>query len=274
MGTITALFLLCLAASIFSCATLETETLSSDERLKRKENILDVNQQSDDISAHELSERSQQKKSITTADQQADEMEQLRRSLRSLEDWRTKSIKDTLRTKRDTSAGSTFVRWGRKSCPNDTSEVYVGVVGGKWYQQKGSGTNYLCLTKSPQFDLVAVPGSVGQLYGTEYELTSSHSNHDVPCSVCLAPKSATIMVPGTKYCPSGWTRQYYGHLVSNDQSYYATEYVCLDSAPEHEDHGHENRNGALFYYVVAKCGALLCPPYRDNKVVTCAVCSK
>ncbi|XP_070176830.1 uncharacterized protein [Littorina saxatilis] len=170
--------------------------------------------------------------------------------------------------------GSSFIRWGRKSCPNTTTLVYSGVAGGKEHNQKGSGTNRLCLTRTPQFDNTAKPPYYGYLYGAEYQEISGHLDHDVPCSVCLVPQSTTIMVPATLTCPPGWTPHYTGHLVSQYKDYYATEYVCLDGSPEDDSSGVRNDNGLLFYYVVTVCGSLPCPPYINDKVVTCVVCSK
>ncbi|XP_070176842.1 uncharacterized protein [Littorina saxatilis] len=170
--------------------------------------------------------------------------------------------------------GSSFVRWGRKTCPNNTTLVYTGVAGGKLHNEKGSGTNTLCLTRTPQFDNTAKPPYYGYLYGAEYESIPGHHDHDVPCSVCLAPQSTTIMVPATLTCPPGWTPHYTGHLVSQYQNNYATEYVCLDGNPEDDSSGARDDNGLGFFYVVTVCGSLPCPPYINDKVVTCVVCSK
>ncbi|XP_070176848.1 uncharacterized protein [Littorina saxatilis] len=170
--------------------------------------------------------------------------------------------------------GSSFVRWGRKTCPNTTVLVYTGVAGGKYYDHKGSGTNRLCLTRTPQFDNTAKPPYYGYLYGAEYQEIPGHLNHDVPCSVCLAPQSTTIMVPATLTCPPGWTPQYTGHLASEHSSHQGGEYICLDGSPEDDSSGVRNDDGLLFYLVVTVCGSLPCPPYINDKVVTCVVCSK
>ena len=121
---------------------------------------------------------------------------------------------------------------------------------------------------------MAKPSGYGYLYGAEYESMTGHTDHDVPCSVCRVPQSTTIMVPGTLTCPPGWTTQYTGHVVSEHQSYYASEYVCLDGSPEHDSSGAVNNYGLLFYYTITQCGSLPCPPYVTNKVVTCVICSK
>ena len=127
---------------------------------------------------------------------------------------------------------------------------------------------------SPQFDNAAVPSYPGRLFGAEYFQVSSHHLDDVPCAVCRARRSTTITVPATLTCPPGWTAQYSGHLAS---SYYANdqalEYVCLDGQPEARAGSAEARDSNYFMYTVTVCGSLPCPPYANNKVVTCVVCS-
>ncbi|KAK7094977.1 fibrinogen- and Ig-binding protein-like [Littorina saxatilis] len=174
----------------------------------------------------------------------------------------------------ETDLGSTFIRWGRKSCPTNTTLVYAGVAGGKQHHHKGSGTNRLCLTRTPQFDNTAKPSHYGFLYGAEYEKIPGHHDHDVPCSVCLVPQSTTIMVPATLTCPPGWTPHYTGHLASQRNVHYGGEYVCLDGSPEDDSSVLKDDDGLLFFHTVTVCGSLPCPPYINDKVVTCVVCSK
>ena len=151
---------------------------------------------------------------------------------------------------------------------------HTGIAGGKQYNEKGSGTNPLCLTRKPEFDDTVVSRTYhANIYGAGYEL-GNHGDRDVPCSVCGVPQSTTIMVPGTHTCPQGWTAQYTGHMASQHQHYYATEFVCLDAHPEDESSVAINDNGYLFYYATAQCGSLPCPPYVGGKVVRCVVCSK
>ena len=113
----------------------------------------------------------------------------------------------------------------------------------------------------PQFDNALNTSFTGFIYGAEYEYIGSHHNHDVPCSVCRALQSTTIMVPATRTCPPGWTAQYTGHLTSQYKDHFATEYLCLDGSPEDTDYSRtRDDNGFLFYYVTAQCGSLPCPP--------------
>ncbi|XP_076455386.1 uncharacterized protein LOC143289981 [Babylonia areolata] len=185
------------------------------------------------------------------------------------------SALDQIRSlKASSAAGSTFVRWGRTTCPNNTSLVYSGVAGGTWYGHTGGASNYLCLVMEPDLDNAAPPSLHNWLYGAEYELVDGNHEQDVVCSVCRASQATTIMIPATRACPAGWSTQYKGYLMSEFWKHKGrTEYVCVDEASESRQGGHENKNGALFYHVVTQCGSLPCPPYVDSKIVTCVVCS-
>ncbi|XP_070177503.1 apolipoprotein A-IV-like [Littorina saxatilis] len=167
--------------------------------------------------------------------------------------------------------GSAFVRWGRSNCTHNSNLVYTGVVGGSSYDTDGGAANRLCLTLEPQAGNVT--GARTYIYGAEYKF-SDHHDLDVVCSVCHTPLPTTFMVPGTHTCPPGWSEQYTGHLTAGMVGHRAaSEYLCLDSNPEHRPGSQEIRNGALFYYVFTECGSLPCPPYA-NMYVTCVVCSR
>ncbi|KAL8562710.1 hypothetical protein ACOMHN_022587 [Nucella lapillus] len=178
-------------------------------------------------------------------------------------------------TRSNRNGGSTFVRWGRKTCTNRSQEVYCGVAGGSYYGYYGGAANRLCLTLTPQHDNMPRPGAYGVLYGGEYEHVPGHHDHDVPCCVCHVPRAATIMMPATHACPKGWTTQYTGRLASTHVSFKAaSQFVCLDKDLENASSGHLNQNGNMFSYTITVCGSLPCPPYANNKVVLCVVCSK
>ncbi|KAL8613640.1 hypothetical protein ACOMHN_029732 [Nucella lapillus] len=129
---------------------------------------------------------------------------------------------------------------------------------------------------SCQFDTTRPHPTVhALLYGAEYELFHNHQDHDIPCSVCRVPQSTTIMIPATHACPKGWTTQYAGHMSAGHHGHKAaSQYVCVDGDPENASSGHRGVDGKLFYYTVTRCGSLPCPPYVNNKVVLCVVCSK
>ena len=173
-------------------------------------------------------------------------------------------------------ASSTFVQWGSSQCSTASQLVYSGVVGGSSHLSTGAASNYLCLTMSPIFsDQQVRPGFQASLYGSEYQTYDSHQNKDAVCAVCRSTYSTTVMIPGTNVCTAGWRLQYSGFLMAGrDVHSAASEYVCVDSRMENSIHGDQDENGVLFYYTVTHCGSLPCSPYVNNKVVTCAVCSK
>ncbi|XP_078619155.1 uncharacterized protein LOC144886400 [Branchiostoma floridae x Branchiostoma japonicum] len=182
--------------------------------------------------------------------------------------------------------GSVYIRWGRTTCPNDTdtSLIYDGIAGGSYYAHSGGGANYVCLPKEPEWG-VFTDGNQGTAYmaGAEYELidgnnpfqgTSLH-DHDVPCAVChVASRGSKLMIPARLSCPSGWTREYKGYLMTEHRTRYRTEFVCMDGEPETRPGGELDQNGALLYPVEASCGALPCPSYVQGRELTCVVCTK
>ena len=151
----------------------------------------------------------------------------------------------------------------------------TGIAGGSYYEGQGGNANRLCLSNQPEFDGTVINGDFyGSIYGSEYQYISDEDNYDVPCALCEVDEDITAMIPGTKTCPTGWTVQYTGHLTGNRHNHQGSaEYLCMDRDPEAFG-AVSDQNGAVFTYVVAKCGSLPCPPYIPDRVVTCVVCSK
>ncbi|KAK7474346.1 hypothetical protein BaRGS_00034394 [Batillaria attramentaria] len=173
------------------------------------------------------------------------------------------------------SGTSVYVRWGRSVCPSSASLVYSGVVGGSLWKDTGAASNYLCLSMSPVFSNHSQPDAQAYLYGGEYQTQDSHEMNYPPCSVCLSAGTSTIMIPGTNQCPSGWTLEYGGLLMAGYYNHAAaSEYICVDRNPEDLPSGKPSVMAKQLYLTVTQCGILPCPPYDNNKIVTCAVCSK
>ena len=152
------------------------------------------------------------------------------------------------------------------------------------YYSSGGGSNYLCLSSNPIFDK-AIPGSQGAsfIYGTEYEVSGNSNmfsknlyNHDAPCAVChTESRGSHVMIPGRNVCPSGWTLEYKGYIMSAHQSHRGkTQFICVDGDAESTTGSNSNQNGALLYFAESQCGSLPCPPYGADKEITCAVCTK
>ena len=118
-----------------------------------------------------------------------------------------------------------YTRWGRTTCPitQGIQLLYEGgVAGSRW--DEGGSAEYLCLHNQPQF-LRTQNGRQNErakLYGTEYRAIDSppalqnRVHHDAPCAVCYTPSRSTkITIPGRYDCPSSWTREYYGYLMTD-----------------------------------------------------------
>ena len=153
-------------------------------------------------------------------------------------------------------------------------------MGGSYYLHTGGASNYLCLPLNPIFDKIT-SGAQGYspIYGTEYEVNMFSKNinqHDAPCAVChTESRGSHVMIPARNVCPSGWTMEYKGYLMSAQQGHSGrTQFVCVDGNAEGTTGSQNSQNGALLYFVESSCGSLPCPPYADGKELTCVVCTK
>jgi len=178
-----------------------------------------------------------------------------------------------------TAGGSTYVRWGRKSCPTRSELVYDGYAGGGPWWKSGAGTTYLCLPKDPEWSTLNSPKEYGYVFGAEYQTHYSDwdyvKDHDVPCAICRTNNTNILMIPAKRTCPSGWMREYYGFLMSSKHTQESSkEFVCMDGSPETIAGTYENKDGALFYFQKAECGSLPCDPYINFRELTCVVCTK
>ena len=112
------------------------------------------------------------------------------------------------------------------------------------YDKTGASTEPVCLPPDPEFGRTS-GGDSGRMYSAEFDENFFHPNgagQDVPCAVYRVKlASSVIMIPGKSTCNSG---------------------------------GGVDHDGKLFYPVIAKCGSLQCPPYKNNYPLTCVICSK
>ena len=186
------------------------------------------------------------------------------------------------------SAGVTYIRWGKSSCPNTpgTQPVYAGRAGGTAYANRGGGAEKLCLPDEPEYINGAqsvVTSHTSTIHGAEYQThtgpISNRLNQNVPCAVCHASTRETmIMIPAKIQCPPSWTREYYGYLMTEFDTihHYRSSFNCIDVAPDTVTGEVSDTNGALFYHVVASCpnSGLECDPYKSNQAISCTVCTK
>ena len=181
------------------------------------------------------------------------------------------------------SGGATYTRWGRISCPTitGTSLVYSGRAGKSWYSHTGGGSNYQCLPNNPEYGQFA-PGVQGlaPIYGVEYQLGGGsplpvQHDHNVPCAVChVSTRAAVLMIPAWRHCPSQWTLEYTGYLMTEQHNHGKATYECVDKDAESVPRSHADTNGGMFHHVEANCNGLPCPPYDPQKELMCAVCTK
>ena len=177
------------------------------------------------------------------------------------------------------SVGVSYTRWGNNRCPKGSESVYSGTMAGTFFTSTGGGANFLCLPEEPDYKSLNTKdkGSISYLYGTEYEspIVGIH-DHGVPCAVCyVSGRSAKQMIPAITTCPSGWTREYYGYIMTAHNSHKGrSEFVCIDKVQKSRPGSFGDQNGALLYHVRATCTGIHCPPYDSGKSLTCVMCSK
>ena len=181
--------------------------------------------------------------------------------------------------------GVVYTRWGKSTCPSvsGTTLVYAGRVGGTWYLDAGGAANYLCMPDDPDY-LSYQPGVQGYsyVYGAEYQSYQGPlravNDHNVPCAVCyVSTRVAVTMIPAKTKCPTTWTLEYSGYLMSGTRIHsnrHRTTYECIDKDPDSVAGSASNTNGVVLYLVEANCNGMLCPPYDPQKELTCAVCTK
>ena len=181
------------------------------------------------------------------------------------------------------SGGVVYTRWGRTTCPSTlgTVLVYSGRAGGTFYNKQGGAANHLCLPEDPDYlQFLAGVQGYSPVYGAEYETHGATplgavAEHNIPCSVCYTSARVTaLMIPAKTRCPSSWTHEYTGYLMTGHVSHRRSMFECIDKDPESVPGSVGSVNGALFYHTEATCTGLPCPPYDANKELTCVVCTK
>lgn len=179
------------------------------------------------------------------------------------------------------SGGVVYTRWGKSSCPSTTgtSLLYAGRVGGTYSGHSGGGANFLCMPLNPQYSTRYTTGVQGYsyIYGAEYERPIRGTrNDDATCAVCyVSTRETLLMIPARTSCPSSWTREYYGYLMSaNREDSGRTAYICVDDVPESVSGSQGHTDASHLYHVEATCNSMPCPPYVNYKELTCTVCTK
>ena len=168
-------------------------------------------------------------------------------------------------------------------------------MAGPDHRAAGGGANYQCLPTDPEYDpraddvkhsaftSVWYHGTVGNTFSQPLSWKS------VPCSVCEVIRGVTkIMIPAKTSCPSNdWTFEYKGFIMTAadrltpddllEDIYFKGTYECVDESAEGLPwKGQDIYEAAPIYTVRADCDTFYkhCPPYNNQKAISCVVCSK
>ena len=183
------------------------------------------------------------------------------------------------------SSGVTYIRWGRTVCPQGTSLMYSGVAAGTKYNTHGGTSDTLCLAGNPQYKAGDAPSSTAtRLSGVQNEVSGSPApplHHRrltyLPCALCYTTtKSTSFMLPGRYTCPSGWSSEYTGYIMTEWTHINRPgrrDTICVDQDAESAS----TKGSAVAAQLVlmqTSCIGLDCPPFDSQKPLTCVVCSK
>ena len=120
------------------------------------------------------------------------------------------------------------------------------------------------------------------MYGAEYAVSDFNpfkkplNNYDAPCAVCyVESRGCQLMIPARYACPSGWTREYWGYLMTKSFSSKGNaDFICVDEDAEYVPFTHGAQGGVKLTPVQGACYVLPCGCYVEGRQLTCAVCTK
>ena len=179
--------------------------------------------------------------------------------------------------------GLVYTRWGRTTCPSTsgTELVYEGRAAGSRYGAKGGGSDILCMPNDPEYDdFAAGVQGTSSIYGVQYYPYTGQPLrgvfvHNMPCAVCSGNRSIVLMIPAKMMCPPQWQKEYAGYLMApHTTGNYRAAFICVDKDPEVvPGQAHNNPLSNEPHHVEASCDGLSCPPYDEEKEITCVVCT-
>jgi hypothetical protein len=180
--------------------------------------------------------------------------------------------------------GLVYTRWGRTTCPSTsgTELVYEGRAAGSGWNIKGGGSDILCMPNDPEYDdFAAGVQGTSSINGAEYvpyvgqPLYNDFYRDNMPCAVCCGNRSKVLMIPAKMMCPPLWQKEYAGYLMGPHTTVnYRAAFICVDKDPEVvPGQAHNNPLSNNPHHVEASCDGLSCPPYDQNKELTCVVCT-
>ena len=185
--------------------------------------------------------------------------------------------------------GTTYIRWGRTVCPNETGTdlVYNGIAAGSLHTDVGGGANYICMPDEDDVEYhdeaTTTNLNIARVYAAEYRMRDGQAldhllDYIVLCAVCaVSTRSAQVMIPGRLTCPDTWTVEYTGWLVADRNNGRRTMFICLDKTPDATiKTSTSSLKSARMHHIESACSStgLPCPPFDGTKELACVVCTK
>ena len=83
------------------------------------------------------------------------------------------------------------------------------------------------------------------------------------------------MIPARSDCVTGWTREYYGYLMSAKNGESNRNYICVNREAQADwaSNAVDGTGGGKLWHVQGVCGSLPCPIYKES-LITCVVCTR
>ena len=82
------------------------------------------------------------------------------------------------------------------------------------------------------------------------------------------------MIPARNSCPSSWTLEYDGFLMSEGPNNFRSSFICVDKSREAIPGFGRHADSTDLFVCRVDCPSLNCLPFDDTMAVGCAVCSK
>ena len=97
----------------------------------------------------------------------------------------------------------------------------------------------------------------------------------VLCAIYVPTRSVAVMIPAKTQCPTHWTLEYVGYLMTEHHGHGRSLYECVDKDAESVPGLNACSDlRAIFYLVEPYCNGISCAPYDDEKELTCIVCTR
>lgn len=178
--------------------------------------------------------------------------------------------------------GDIFVIYGKSTCPETAVHLYSGFPASSNRGSSGGGTNVVCLHDSPELSGTANTDlGLNRMVGVEYQTQNGPSLSDLldaaaVCAVCQAARPS-MMQTGRDLCPAGWTREYFGYLMSSDLDHHKSTWACVDHDADFRSFtGNLNTDRNVWAFAKTRCdnnGALSCAVYTAHSEIGCAQCT-